>query len=56
MRLDVDFEVDDLVSDLSLAQRQLLEIAKALSLNARVVIMDEPTSSTFAPGGDLGGM
>ena len=44
-RLDVDFEVDDLVSDLSLAQRQLLEIAKALSLNARVVIMDEPTSS-----------
>ena len=44
-RLDVDFEVDDLVSDLSLAQRQLLEIAKALSINARVVIMDEPTSS-----------
>ena len=42
---DVDFDVDDLVSDLSLAQRQLLEIAKALSLNARVVIMDEPTSS-----------
>ena len=44
-RLDVDFEVDDLVSDLSMAQRQLLEIAKALSLDARVVIMDEPTSS-----------
>ena len=30
---------------MSLAQRQLLEIAKALSLNARLVIMDEPTSS-----------
>ncbi len=44
-RLDVDFGVDDLVSDLSLAQRQLLEITKALSLNARIVIMDEPTSS-----------
>ena len=28
-RLDVDFKVDDLVSDLSLAQRQLFEIAKA---------------------------
>jgi ribose transport system ATP-binding protein len=44
-RLDVDFDADDLVSNLSLAQRQLLEIAKALSLNARLVIMDEPTSS-----------
>ena len=33
------------MADLSLAQRQLLEIAKALSLEARLVIMDEPTSS-----------
>src|SRR5690606_785183 len=30
---------------LSLAERQLLEIAKALSVDARLVIMDEPTSS-----------
>ncbi len=30
---------------LSLAQRQLVEIAKVLSLNARIIIMDEPTSS-----------
>jgi ribose transport system ATP-binding protein len=43
--LGVDFEPDTLVSELSLAQRQLLEIAKALSLNSRLVIMDEPTSS-----------
>jgi len=43
--LGVDFEPDTLVSDLSIAQRQLLEIAKALSLNSRLVIMDEPTSS-----------
>jgi ribose transport system ATP-binding protein len=33
------------VGELSLAHKQLLEIAKALSLNARLIIMDEPTSS-----------
>ena len=44
-RLDVDFEPETPVAELSLAQRQLLEITKALSLDARVVIMDEPTSS-----------
>ena len=43
--LGVDFKPDTLVSSLSLARRQLLEIAKALSLNSRLVIMDEPTSS-----------
>jgi ribose transport system ATP-binding protein len=44
-RLGVDFKPDTPVAELSLAQMQLLEIAKALSLDARVVIMDEPTSS-----------
>ena len=44
-RLGVDFEPDTPVSELSLAQMQLLEIVKALSLDARLVIMDEPTSS-----------
>jgi ribose transport system ATP-binding protein len=39
------FKPDAPVSSLSLAERQLLEIAKALSMNARLVIMDEPTSS-----------
>ena len=32
-------------TNLSIAQRQMVEIAKALSLDARVIIMDEPTSS-----------
>jgi ribose transport system ATP-binding protein len=43
--LGVDFKPDTLVAELSIAQRQLLEIAKALSLDSRLVIMDEPTSS-----------
>src|SRR6185295_18241563 len=44
-RLGCDFGPDTLVETLSLAQRQLVEIVKALSLEARLVIMDEPTSS-----------
>jgi ribose transport system ATP-binding protein len=44
-RLGCDFGPDTMVDRLSLAQRQLVEIVKALSLKARVVIMDEPTSS-----------
>ena len=36
---------DKLVKDLPLSQRQMVEVAKALSLNARLIIMDEPTSS-----------
>ncbi|MCI0486814.1 MAG: sugar ABC transporter ATP-binding protein [Blastocatellia bacterium] len=33
------------LKNLSIAQQQMVEIAKALSLNARILIMDEPTSS-----------
>ena len=44
-RLGANFSSSSPVARLSLAQRQLVEIAKALSLNARLVILDEPTSS-----------
>src|SRR4051794_35093061 len=35
----------DLVRRLSVAQQQVVEIVKALSLNARIVVMDEPTAA-----------
>src|SRR5260370_32257500 len=47
-RLGVDFEADTLVADLSLAQRQLVQIAHALPLQALLVILDPPTSSLTA--------
>jgi ribose transport system ATP-binding protein len=47
-QLGADFGADTPVAALSLAQMQLVEIAKALSLNARLIIMDEPTSSLTA--------
>lgn len=36
---------DTLVSDLDVASQQMVEIAKAISLNARVLVMDEPTAA-----------
>ncbi|MDR0388261.1 MAG: ATP-binding cassette domain-containing protein, partial [Treponema sp.] len=45
--LHVDMETP--VRDLSIAQRQMVEVAKALSVNAKVIIMDEPTSSLMEP-------
>lgn len=44
-RLGLEIPTTTLLSRLSIAQQQLVEIAKALSLKARILIMDEPTSS-----------
>lgn len=41
----LDVGPDTLLSDLTLGKQQLVEIAKALSTDAKVIIMDEPTSS-----------
>lgn len=44
-RLGVEVAPNTLLGELSIAQQQMVEIAKALSLNAKLLIMDEPTSS-----------
>ncbi|MDQ0559196.1 ribose transport system ATP-binding protein [Rhizobium mesoamericanum] len=44
-RVGAHFSADTPVASLSLAEQQMVEIAKALSINARLVIFDEPTSS-----------
>jgi ribose transport system ATP-binding protein len=43
--LRMDIRPDQIVGDLSISKQQMVEIAKALSINARILIMDEPTSS-----------
>ncbi|NME35923.1 MULTISPECIES: galactose/methyl galactoside ABC transporter ATP-binding protein MglA [Fusobacterium] len=44
---DLDINVDPRmkVADLSVSQRQMIEIAKAVSYNSKIIVMDEPTSS-----------
>ena len=43
--LDLDFDPKRPVAGLGVASQQMVEIAKALSLNAKLLIMDEPTSA-----------
>jgi ribose transport system ATP-binding protein len=47
-RLGMTIDPAERVGNLSVAQQQMVEIAKALSLNARVVIMDEPSATLGA--------
>jgi ABC-type sugar transport system ATPase subunit len=42
---EVSFRPGSLVGRLSVAQQQVVEIVKALSLNARILVMDEPTAA-----------
>ncbi|RJX75639.1 sugar ABC transporter ATP-binding protein [Vibrio sinensis] len=44
-KLNLGIEPNTLVESLTVAQQQMVEIAKALSVNAKVLIMDEPTAA-----------
>lgn len=44
-QVGLDVDLYKKVSELSISQRQLIEIAKAVSMNASLIIMDEPNSS-----------
>ena len=43
--LEADFDATAVMGTLSVAQQQMVEIAKALSTHARIIIMDEPTAA-----------
>ena len=43
--IGLDIDPNTTVSDLTISQRQMIEIAKALAANAKLIIMDEPNSS-----------
>ncbi len=47
-RVGIEIDPNTKVRSLSIAQRQMVEIAKALSRNAKVIAFDEPTSSLSA--------
>lgn len=46
--LKIDIDPKQTVGDLPVSKQQMVEIAKALSINAKILIMDEPTSSLTA--------
>ncbi len=44
-RINIHLDPDTLLSTLSVSQRQMVEIAKAVSYDAKIIVLDEPTSS-----------
>ena len=48
-RLGITVNLTKPMKNMSVSQRQMCEIAKAISYNAKVIVLDEPTSSLTAP-------
>ena len=44
-RLKIDVDPKTIIGNLSVSKRQMVEIAKAVSYNAKILVLDEPTSS-----------
>lgn len=44
-KLDIDVDPKKIMSTMPVSQRQMVEIAKAVSFNSKVIVFDEPTSS-----------
>ena len=45
MHIGVDISLDEIVGDLSVADKQLIAIARSILHNSKLIIMDEPTSA-----------
>ncbi len=52
-RFDFPLKPDDIIETLSVAQKQMVEILKALSTDARLIVMDEPTASLSAKESEM---
>ena len=52
-RLEAGISAETLAEDLPIGQQQLVEIARAVSLDTRILIMDEPTSALSAAEVDI---
>lgn len=52
-RFDFPLKPDDIIETLSVAQKQMVEILKALSTDAKLIVMDEPTASLSAKESEM---